>query len=80
MKVPKEVVKDALVQVQIFVFLIDFCILEIKTTLDHFKNISIILSRSFLATSIALVNYRNEVIKLLFSNMAMQYNIFDVGK
>ena len=40
----------------------------------------IILGRPFLATSNAIINYRNGVMKLTFGNMTLELNIFHLSK
>ena len=40
----------------------------------------IILGRPFLATSNAIINYRNGVMQLIFSNMKLELNIFHLSK
>jgi hypothetical protein len=42
--------------------------------------IPVILGRPFLATSNALINCRNELMKLSFGNMTLEMNIFNICK
>ena len=39
----------------------------------------IILGRPFLATSNAIINFRNGVMQLTFGNMTLELNIFHLG-
>lgn len=73
--VPKELVKAVLANREILLFSVDFYILETKSKLGSFNNISLALGQLFIVTSNTLI--RNRVIKLLFYNMAMKSNIFN---
>lgn len=73
--VPKELVKAVLANREILLFSVDFYILETKSKLGSFNNISLTLGQLFIVTSNTLI--RNRVIKLLFYNMAMKSNIFN---
>ena len=42
--------------------------------------VPIILGRPFLATSIAIINFRNGVMQLTFGNMMLELNIFHLSK
>jgi hypothetical protein len=78
-KVPIEIVEDVLVQVDKFIYLVDFIILDTQPV-ETFNPIPVILGRQFLATSNALINYRNGLMKLSFGNMTMEMNIFNICK
>ena len=66
-KVSKVVVEDVLIQVEIFFYPIDFIILDTKE--KKWENLfSIILGRSFFATSNLAINYRNGHLQLAFGN------------
>ena len=78
-KVPKGIVKDVLVQVDKFIYLVDFVVLDtqpVKTC----NPIPVILGCLFLATSNALINYRNGLMKLSFENMTLEMNVFNTCK
>ena len=75
MKMPKGIVEDVLVQVGNFYYPVDFVVLDMN--ISHVPNhSSIILGRPFLATSNALINCRNDMLKITFGNMALDLNIF----
>ena len=57
-KVPRGIIKDVLVQVDKFIYLVDFIVLDTQL-LEACNSIPIILGRLFLATSNALSNCRN---------------------
>ncbi len=56
---PRGMVKDVLVKIENFYYLVDFIILDIEPTLHPSTNISIILGGPFLATANALINCKN---------------------
>ena len=74
------IVEDLLEQVDTLYYLVDFVVLEIKQSTRGINNIPIILGRHFLATSNALINCRNGLMKLTFGKMTMEVNIFDLVK
>lgn len=78
--IPRWVVEDVLVQVDKFYFPVDFIILDTKPISQASTLIPIILGRPFLATSNALINCRNGVMKLTIGNMTIKLNIFNTCK
>ena len=78
-KVPRGIVEDVLVQVDKFIYLVDFIVLDTQPV-EACNLIPVILGRPFLATSNALINYRNGVMKLSFRNMTLEMNIFNICK
>jgi hypothetical protein len=78
-KVPREIVEDVLVQVDKFIFHVDFIILDTQPV-EACNSILVILGRPFLATSNALINCRNGLMKLSFENMTLKMNIFNICK
>ena len=79
-KVPKGIVEDVLIKVGDFVFPVDFIILETQPVVNPNGQIPVILGRPFLATSNALINCRNGLMKLTFGNMTIDLNVFNVGE
>ena len=67
-----------LIKVPKFIFPIDFIILDTERVLNIESHILIILGRPFLATSNALINCRNGMIKLSFGNMTLDLNVFNL--
>ena len=55
-KIPKGTVKDVLVQVDKFYYLVDFVVLDIELVAVGANYVPIILDRPFLATSNAIIN------------------------
>ena len=60
-KVPKDVVKDVLVQVEKFYYLVDFVVLNTESWRKIMDIVPIILGRPFLAMTNALINYCNRL-------------------
>ena len=75
-KIPKGTVEDVLLQVDKFYYPVDFFVLDIEPAAVGANYVPIILGRPFLATSNAIINYRNGVMKLTFGNMTLELNIF----
>ena len=79
-KIPRGVVEDVLVQIDKFYFPVDFIVLDTQPVSNSNVQIPIILGRPFLATSNALINCRNGVLKISFGNMTLELNVFNVCK
>jgi hypothetical protein len=79
-KVPRGIVEDVLVQVDKFYFPMDFIVLDTQPHHGSQPPIPVILGRPFLATSNAIINCRNGVMKLSFGNMTVEMNVFNVSK
>jgi hypothetical protein len=71
-------VEDVLIKIENFYYLVDFIILPIEPTLYLDNDIPIILGRPFLATTNALINYRNGRMKITFRSMTAEFNIFNM--
>jgi len=78
-KVPRGIGEDVLVQVDKFIYPIDFIILDTQPV-EACNSFPVILGRPFLATSNALINCRNRLMKLSFGNMTLEMNIFNIYK
>jgi hypothetical protein len=77
--VPRGIIKDVLVQVDKFIYPVDFIILDTQP-IEACNLIPLILGRPFLATSNSLINCRNGLMKLSFGNMILEMNIFNICK
>ena len=75
-KIPKGIVEDVLVKVHKFYYPVDFVVLNTEPVAQGTNQVPIILGRPFLATSNAIINYRNGVLQLTFGNMTLELNIF----
>jgi len=78
-KLPREIVEDVLVQVDKFIYLVDFVVLDTQPV-EACNSIPVILRRPFLATFNALINYRNGLMELSFGHMTLEMNIFNICK
>jgi hypothetical protein len=65
------------VQVDKFYFPVDFIVLDTKLVSSSSIDIPVVLGRPFSATSNALINCRNGIMKLTIGNMTVQLNIFN---
>ena len=79
MKIPKGIVEDVLVKVDKFYYPVDFVVLDTEPIASGPNNVPIILGRPFLATTNAIINCRNGVMKLTFGNMTLELNIFHLS-
>ena len=79
-KIPKGIVEDILIQVDKFYYPVDFVVLDTEPIAIGANRVLIILGRPFLATSNAIINFRNGVMQLTFGNMTLELNIFYLSK
>ena len=79
-KIPKGNVEDVLIQVDKFDYYVDFVVLHTEPIAVGANYVPIILGRPFLATSNAIINCRNGVMKITFENMTLELNIFHSSK
>ena len=63
-----------------FYFLVDFIVLDTHTIVNFVAQIPIILGKPFLATSNAIINCSNGVMKLAFRNITLELNVFNISK
>jgi len=78
-KVPRGIVEDVLVQVDKFIYPVNFIVLDTQPV-EACNSFPVILGCPFLAASNALINYRNGLMKLSFENMTLEMNIFNICK
>ena len=74
-RIPRGVVDDVLIKVREFIFPANFVVLDTERVSNVKSHIPVILGHPFLATSNALINYRNSMLKLSFGNMSLDLNI-----
>ena len=79
-KIPRGIVKDVLVQVDKFYFLVDFVVLDTQPMINQVTQFLVILGRPFLATANAIIHCRGGLMTLSFGNMTVNLNIFNVIK
>ncbi|XP_058211495.1 uncharacterized protein LOC131323665 [Rhododendron vialii] len=78
-RIPRGMVEDVLVQVDQFVYPVDFVVLDTCPSSSSPLSTPVILRRPFLATSDAVINCRNGLLNMSFGNMKMEVNMFNVG-
>ena len=78
-KAPRRIVEDVLLQVDKFIYPVNFIVLDTQPVVVC-NLIPVILGRSFLATSNALINCGNGLMKLSFGNMTLEMNVFNICK
>ena len=78
-KIPKGIVEDVLVKVDKFYYPVDFVVLDTEPIASGSNHVPIILGRPYLATSNAIINFRNGVMQLTFGNMTLELNIFHLS-
>ena len=79
-KIPRGIVKNVLVQVDKFYFLMDFVVLDTQPVVNQGTQFPVILGRPFLATANAIIHCRGGLMTLSFGNMTVNLNIFNVIK
>ena len=72
--------EDVLIQVEKLYYPVDFVVLDIEPTATGANYVPIILGRPFLATSNAIINWRNGFMQLPYGNMTLELNIFHLSK
>jgi len=63
-----------------FIYQVDFVVIETEKVSNLANQVPVILRRPFLATAKALINCRNGVMRLSFSNMTLELNIFNMQR
>ena len=79
-KIPRGIVKDVLVKVDMFYFPVDFLVLDTQPVVNQGTQFPVILGRPFLATANAIIHCRGGLMTLSFGNMTVNLNIFNVIK
>ena len=77
-KLLKEIMEDVLVQVDEFIYYVNFIILETELVVNNYKPIPIILGQPSLATANTLINCRNDLMNLSFRNRTLKLNVFSM--
>ncbi|RVW22910.1 hypothetical protein CK203_107860 [Vitis vinifera] len=80
MMTPRGMIEDVLVQVDKFYYPMDFVVLDTNLVAKWTNYVPIILEIPFLATSNAIINFRNGVMQLTFGNTTLELNIFYLCK
>lgn len=77
-KIPRGIIENVLVQVDKFYYPVDFVVLDTAPVSYSENTIPVILGRPFLATCDANISCKSGVMKLIFGNLTMEVNIFNV--
>ncbi|XP_058217351.1 uncharacterized protein LOC131328421 [Rhododendron vialii] len=78
-RIPRGVMEDVLVQMDNFVYPVDFVVLDTCPMASSPTLTPVILGRPFLATSDSVINCRSGLVNMTFGNMKMAVNVFHVG-
>ena len=79
-KVPRGVIEDVLIEVDKFIYPVDFVVLDTQPVQDPSAQIPVILGRPFLATANAVINCRTGLMNISFGNMTTELNVFNVTR
>ena len=79
-KLSSGIVEDVLIRVGEFIYPVDFIVIKIETVSNLASQVLMILGCSFLATTNALINYRNGIMRLSFGNMTLELNILNMQR
>jgi len=71
-------IADVLIKVSEFIFSVDFIVFKTAPVENSRGQIPMNLGRPFLATLNALINCHSRLMKLTFSNMTIDLNIFNL--
>ncbi|XP_026410473.1 uncharacterized protein LOC113305671 [Papaver somniferum] len=74
-KIPRGIIKDVLVQVENFIYPVDFVILDTQPVSSQDINIPIILGRPFLATANAVIHCQTGLVEFSFGNQKISVNV-----
>ncbi|XP_026458981.1 uncharacterized protein LOC113359586 [Papaver somniferum] len=75
-KIPRGIIEDVLVQVENFIYPVDFVILDTQPISSQDINIPIILCRQFLATANAVIHCQTGLVEFSFGNQKISMNVF----
>ena len=73
-------IEDVLIKVGGFIFSVNFVVLKTMVVMSLENEISVIHGRPLLTTCNALINCRDKKVKLIFRNMTMELNVFNLYK
>ncbi|XP_026433424.1 uncharacterized protein LOC113330832 [Papaver somniferum] len=74
-KIPRGIIEDVLVQVENFIYPVDFVILDTQPVSSQDINIPIILGRPFLSTANAVIHCQTGLVKFSFGNEKISVNV-----
>ncbi|XP_026399671.1 uncharacterized protein LOC113295555 [Papaver somniferum] len=74
-KIPRGIIEDVLVQVENFIYPVDFVILDTQPVSSQDINIQIILGRLFLSTANAVIHCQTGLVEFSFGNQKISVNV-----
>ena len=63
-----------------FIYLVDFVVIKTEKLSSVASQVPVILGYPFLTTGNVLINCRNGIMRLSFSNMTLELNIFNMQR
>ncbi|XP_026459719.1 uncharacterized protein LOC113360425 [Papaver somniferum] len=75
-KIPRGIIEDFLVQVENFIYPVDFVILDTQHVCSQDINIPIILGCPFLSTANAIIHCQTGLVKFSYGNQKISVNVF----
>ena len=75
MGLPIDIAEDVLTKVGEFIYPVDFVVIETDKVSNLTSQVHVILGHPLLATTNALINCRNSMMRLSFGNMTVELNI-----
>ena len=79
-KVPEGKINDVLILVREFIYPVDFIVLETQHVSNPRAQTLVILGRPFLTIANAIINCKNESMRLSFGDMTRKVNVLNLGK
>ena len=76
---PKGIVEDVLVQVEQFVYPVDFIVLDTCPRVESPTQTPIIIKQPLSATSNAIIQCQSGLLNLTFGNMTTELNVFNIS-
>ncbi|XP_026450562.1 uncharacterized protein LOC113350642 [Papaver somniferum] len=75
-KIPRGIIEDVLVQLENFIYPVDFVILDTQPISSQDINIPIILGRPFLSTANAVIHCQTGLVEFSFGNQKISVDVF----
>ncbi|XP_026458532.1 uncharacterized protein LOC113359051 [Papaver somniferum] len=75
-KIPRGIIEDVFVQVENFIYPVDFVILDTQPVSSQDIHIPIIIGRPFLATANAVIHCQTGLVEFSFGNQKISVNVF----
>ena len=77
-RMSKGVVKDVLIIVGELIYPVDFVVIRTEKVAKVASQVPVIPGHSLMATTNALINCRNNMMRLSFGNITLELNIFNM--